>query len=99
MRKGIRVFVASLALGGSLLAAGPASAQPVVTGGLVNVTVTDVANNVLSNNRVGLGVAAGIAADVCGVQVPVAVLGTVFSTAGGFTCTSSATGNTVHITQ
>ena len=36
---------AVLAMAGSVAAATPADASPVVTGGLVNVTVTDVANN------------------------------------------------------
>jgi hypothetical protein len=46
---------------------------PVVTGGLVNVTVTNLLNNdtILSQNNVGVGVAAQIAANVCGVSVGV----------------------------
>ena len=57
---------------GTVLAVGiasPASAQPVAQDGLVNVTVGDV--TILEN----VGVAAQIAAQVCGVKVgPVAVL-------------------------
>jgi hypothetical protein len=70
----------------------------VVTGGLVNVTVTDALNNVLSTNNVGIGVAAGIAANVCGVQVPIAVLGTAFAGGTPYTCTSDSSGQTVTIT-
>ena len=63
--------VASLALVGAT--ATPASAQPVVTGGLVNVTVTNLLNNntvtVLDDARVG--VAVNLAANICGVAVAV----------------------------
>jgi hypothetical protein len=53
-----------------LAAATPAAAQPNQQDGLVNVNIGDV--TVLEN----VGVAAQIAAEVCGVQVgPVAVLG------------------------
>jgi hypothetical protein len=44
-----------------------ASASPVVTGGLVNITVFDVA----SNNNVQLAVPIAVAANVCGVNVNV----------------------------
>ena len=51
------------------------SAQPVVTGGLVNVTVVDVLDtgniNVLRDVNVSVGAALGIAANVCGVGVNV----------------------------
>lgn len=66
-------------------AAGTASAQPQnVQDGLINVAVYDIdiltgditLNRVLSDNNVAVGVAAQIAANVCGVKVgPVAVLG------------------------
>jgi len=52
----------------------PALAQgPLVTGGLVNVTVTNLLNNdtILNQNNVGIGVAAQVAANVCGVSVGV----------------------------
>ena len=74
MRK-TRRLVASLCATG-LLAVGvtapAASAQPVVTGGLVNVTVVDVIDgDILSNNDVNLGVALNLAANVCDVNVNV----------------------------
>jgi hypothetical protein len=60
---------------GSVLAVGiasPASAQPVDQDGLVNVNVGDV--TILED--VNIGVAAQVAAAICGVKVgPVAVLG------------------------
>jgi hypothetical protein len=68
--------LASLAVGGAMAAvpAAPALAQgPLVTGGLVNVTVTNLLNNdtILNRNNVGIGVAAQVAANVCGVSVGV----------------------------
>jgi len=54
------------------LTAPTASAQPVVTGGLVNITVVDVIDgDILSNNNVNLGVALNLAANVCDVNVNV----------------------------
>jgi hypothetical protein len=49
----------------------PAAAQPIVTGGLVNITVTTVTGDILSNNNVNLGVALNTAANICGVNVNV----------------------------
>jgi hypothetical protein len=57
--------------------AGTASAQPVDQDGLVNVNVGDV------TVTVPIGIAAQIAANVCGVKVgPVAVLGTAVDRGG-----------------
>ena len=69
-------------------AAQAASAQPVITGGLVNVVV---ANNAILNN-VSVGAALGVAANVCGVAVN--VLAQQLPSAP--TCTST-TGQTVSI--
>ncbi len=77
------VSMAALTCGGVALA-GPAAAQPVVTGGLVNVTVT----NVLNHNQVNVQVPIGVAANVCGVSA--AVLLAVAAT-GPVNCTSSTT--------
>lgn len=68
----IKKTIASLALSGGLLIgggvlAGPSMAAPVVTGGLVNVTVTDV----LNENEVNVQVPVGVAANVCGVNANV----------------------------
>lgn len=74
-----KVFV-SLCAGTALMASAavPAQAQPQQRG-LVNVSVGDV--TILEN--VGVGVAAQIAAQVCGVNVgPVAVLGTAVARGG-----------------
>jgi hypothetical protein len=60
-------LVASLFATG-LLAVGvsmpTASAAPIITGGLVNVTVVDV----LNNTQVAVQVPVGVAANVCGVN-------------------------------
>ena len=48
-----------------------AAASPVVTGGLVNVTVTNLLNNNTTTVTVPVGVALNIAANVCGVGVGV----------------------------
>jgi hypothetical protein len=58
------VFAATLL---SVTAAAPASAQPVVTGGLINITLVDV----LSGNNVAVQVPVGIAANVCDVNAAV----------------------------
>ena len=62
----------------------PASAQPLFTGGLVNVNVTDV----LTNNDVAVQVPIGVAANVCDVSVAVLA-----ETAGDapVNCTASTT--------
>ena len=65
VRKATATGFMSLALLG---VAAPAQAQP--QRGLVNVNIEDV----LTENAVGVGVAANIIAEVCGVTVPVAVL-------------------------
>ena len=52
---------------GVFVGAPVASAQPVITGGLVNLTITDV----LNNNDVTVQVPVTAAAAVCGVQVGV----------------------------
>lgn len=79
MRARIRKYAAATLLSGMLTVgvAGPAMAQQ---NGLVNVEIGDV--TVLEDVRVG--VAAGIAANVCGVKVgPVAILATQVDASGG----------------
>jgi hypothetical protein len=57
---------AMLCVGGGMAAA-PANAAPVVTGGLVNVTITDV----LSGDQINAQIPIGVAANVCGVAANV----------------------------
>lgn len=100
MKNYAKKAVVSLFAGAALLcgAAAPASAQPVVTGGLVNVTVVDLIDgDVLSNNNVAVGAALGIAANVCGVGVN--VLAQQLGTSGPISCTSDAGDQRVDITQ
>ena len=65
--------LAALLAGGAACAAialpATASAQPVVTGGLVNVTLSDVVD--VNNNNVIAQVPIGVAANVCGVSAAV----------------------------
>ena len=92
----VSLFAGVAMLGG--VAASPANAQPVVTGGLVNVTIVDLIDgDVLSNNNVSVGAALGIAANVCGVAVN--VLATQLGTPGPITCTSEASNQEVTISQ
>jgi hypothetical protein len=94
--------LAALAVGGAMAAlpAVPAMAQgPVVTGGLVNVTVTDIANNntVLSSDNIAVGAALQVAANVCGVTVN--VLATQLGQSGPISCTNPTGALGVDITQ
>jgi hypothetical protein len=57
----------------SLGLAAPAMTAPVITGGLVNITVVDV----LNNNDVNVQVPIGVAANVCGIQANVLAAGNV----------------------
>ncbi len=82
----------------SLGALTPASAQPVITGGLVNVVVTEVIDDVTVTVRdvnVSVGAALGIAANVCGVGVNVLAE----QLPGPVTCTSDSSGQRVRIDQ
>jgi hypothetical protein len=61
------VMASALSIGGVVATASSAPADPVVTGGLVNITVTDVA----SHNNVQVAVPVQVAAQVCGIDVNV----------------------------
>jgi hypothetical protein len=61
------------------MAPATAARPPVVVGGLVNVVVTDVIDDVtvtVTDVNVTVPVAVGIIANVCGTTVPIAVLAT-----------------------
>ena len=73
--KKTRKFLAATFASGLMavgIAAPTASAQPIFTGGLVNVTITNVLNN--NTVTVPIGVAANIAANVCVGDLQVGVL-------------------------
>jgi len=104
---------AAIAVTGGTLMASPAQAAPVVTGGLVAVNVSDVSvlnnidvlrnsnvlNNVLNGNNVGVGVAANVAAQVCADANVAAVIAAIHDT-GGFTCDlANSPGNLLTIAQ
>lgn len=95
------VGVAGAMVSGSLFLASPAQAQPLVTGGLVNVTVTDVLNNNRILQNVGIGVAANVMAQVCGTQVGANVLTILSATRQGqaVSCTNSQRRQTVTVSQ
>ena len=97
-----RFAAAALATGALVvpvaLSSSAGAAGPIVTGGLVNVTVVDLLdfNRVVSDNNVSLGAALGIAANVCDVNVNVLARQL---RSGGATCTSTASGQRVDISQ
>ena len=83
------------------VAAAPAMAQQNRQRGLVNVAVYDVIGDItIQDVNVGVGVAADIAANVCGIAVPVAVLAEQVIAGGGeFTCTNAPGDTLVTIAQ
>lgn len=94
------MIASTLAFG---LSVAPATAQQNQQRGLVNVAVFEVIDDVtivVEDVNVAVGVAADIAANVCGVAVPVAVLARqVVAGAGEFTCTNPGGDTGVEITQ
>jgi hypothetical protein len=98
----MRKLVATLFLTGALAvgATAPASAAgPVITAGLVNITVVDVLNNntVTFDRVVNVAAAVNIAANVC--NVPVSVLSADYATDLSATCTNTINGVTATINQ
>jgi hypothetical protein len=94
------------ALVASALTAGvwirPASAQGNRQGGLVNVAVFDVIDDVnvtVRDINVAIPAAVNIAANVCGVSVPISVISAVFAGAGPFTCTNGDQTGGVTVSQ
>jgi hypothetical protein len=67
--------VAAASLAAAALAVGvvaaPSAASPVITGGLVNVTITDVLNNNTVTVKIPVSVALQLAANVCDLTVGV----------------------------
>ena len=97
----MRKLIASVFATGVLavgIGAPAASAQPLVTGGLVNVTITNVLNNneILNENNVGVAAALALAANVCDVNVNVLAVQLREDAA---TCTNRVTNERVTITQ
>jgi hypothetical protein len=97
----MRKLIATLFLTGALAVgatAPAASAQPVITGGLVNITVVDVLNNntVTLDRTVNVALALNLAANVC--DVTVGVLAQQLRT-GSATCQNTVDGVTATLTQ
>lgn len=85
-----------LALG--ITATVPAEAQQQV--GLVNVAIGDISTgDILSNNRVGVGVAANVAANVCGVTAQVGVIAKQIAQTGTYRCENTQTSRFVQVTR
>jgi hypothetical protein len=98
--KRIAMGVASMALGlgGSLAMSTPAQAAPLVTGGVINVTVTEVIDDVtvtVKDVNVGVAAALNLAANVCGTTVAVVAQ----DLASDGTCTNDLSGQTVNLAQ
>ncbi len=53
----------------------------------------------MNDNQVGIGVAAGVAAQVCGVTAQVGVIAEQVARTGAFDCTNDAGDQSVVITQ
>jgi len=82
------VAVITMFLSFGVLGTAPVAAQQ-RQGGLVNVAIGDITTgDILSNDTVNVAVAANIAAEVCGVTVPVSVLAQQLFRTGGFSCSS-----------
>jgi hypothetical protein len=93
----LKVSVATLATGAAVIAgsAAPASAAVQDQDGLVNVAIGDI-----TIEDVNVGVAAGIAAQVCGLKVgPVAVLGRAVDRSGDAETVCTVGGRQVTLTQ
>ena len=68
--------------------------------GLVNVEIGDITTgDILSNNRVAVGVAAQVAATVCGVTAQVGVSAEQVARPGEFRCENQQTGRFVQVTR
>ena len=98
----MRKVFATLFLTGALAVgsvAPMATAAPVVTGGLVNITVADVLNNntVTLDRTVNVAAAINIAANVC--DTTVAILAADYAPDGAVSCTSLIDGGTAVISQ
>jgi hypothetical protein len=68
--------------------------------GLVNVEIGDITTgDLLSNNRVTVGVAANTAANVCGIQLQAGVLSAFLAQSGRFRCENKQTLKFAQVTK
>ncbi len=91
-RLALATAASSLVLGGALST--PAQAAPVITGGLVNVTLT----NVLNNNTVSVAVPIQAAVGICGVTVNVLSAALAPTGTQTFNCPASNGNQSVSVT-
>jgi hypothetical protein len=90
------VFALLLSIGVTM----PPVAEAQVQSGLVNVAIGDITTgDILSNNRVGIGVAANVAANVCGVTAQVGVIAEQVARTGNYRCENTTTSRFVQITR
>jgi hypothetical protein len=90
------LFALILSIG--LTITSPAHAQ--TQNGLVNVAIGDITTgDILSNITVAVGVAANVAANVCGVTAQVGVIAEQVARTGSFRCENTTTSRFVQITQ
>lgn len=87
LKRRVAVTCATGALAVAGVAAAPAAAAPVFTGGLVKVTLVDVLD--VNNNQVQIQVPIGVAANLCDINA--AVLVQEFQDTGTADCDSTAT--------
>ena len=96
-------LIAGLGLSAALAFAAPTTAEaqqgggPVFTGGLVNVTIVDVADVVIRDINVGVNAALAIAANVC--DTTVAILQADLSSGDRTATCTNDIGQTVTLTQ
>jgi hypothetical protein len=88
----------------TVMAFGLVTAVPTTTeaqqAGLVNVAIGDITTgDILSQNRVGVGVAAQVAANVCGVTAQVGVIAKQVARTGNFRCENEQTGRFAQIVR
>jgi class 3 adenylate cyclase len=77
----------------------PVEAQQQQTG-LVNVAIGDIeTGDILSNNTLAVGVAANVAANVCGVTAQVGVIAQQIAHTGGYRCENQQTSRFVQVTR
>lgn len=100
MNRNVRTAIATLFAGAVVLTGttAPAQAAPLITGGLINVTVTEVIDDVtvtVTDVNVGVNAALALAANVCGTTVGVIAQ----DLASDGTCTNTLTGQTATLVQ
>jgi hypothetical protein len=96
MKRTLAAAAGALAMtGGAAFMAAPAQAQPVISGGLVNVQVT----NVLNDNQVAVQIPITAAANICVGDVTVGVIAEIVDEGGTFQCDAKSGKQTLEVTR